>query len=436
MTTGRLVLGPVLDEPAAGSARAAALEPGSRRGATPVQPLVVLVALTATASGVAWLALQYGARHGMLFLVGAACGIVLYHAAFGFTAAFRALVTTGDGRGIRAQMLMLAVATVLFAPILARGEILGAPVTGAVAPVGVSVLVGAFVFAIGMQLGGGCGSGTLFHLGAGSGAMVATLAGFVAGSVVATFHAAFWWALPALDAVVLGEALGWPTAVAAQLAVLALIAAATWAIERWRRTRRLESGPIPTARARPRSPGTRERGAGSRITELGSCLLRGPWPMLVGGVALAVLNLLTLALAGHPWGITWAFALWGGKLVQLAGHDLSTVPFWSGDFQQEALSAPVLADVTSVMDFGIMLGALLAAGLAGRFGPLRRVPARVVVSGLLGGLLLGYGARIAFGCNIGAYVGGIASTSLHGWLWGAAALLGTPVGIRLRGLLR
>ena len=34
---------------------------------------------------------------------------------------------------------------------------------------------------------------------------------------------------------------------------------------------------------------------------------------------------------------------------------------------------------------------------------------------------MGYGARIAFGCNIGAYFGGIASFSLHGWLWGVLA---------------
>jgi len=29
-------------------------------------------------------------------------------------------------------------------------------------------------------------------------------------------------------------------------------------------------------------------------------------------------------------------------------------------------------------------------------------------------------------------VGGIASTSVHGWLWAGAALIGTPVGLRLR----
>jgi len=141
-------------------------------------------------------------------------------------------------------------------------------------------------------------------------------------------------------------------------------------------------------------------------------------------------------LAGHPWAITWAFTLVGGKALSAAGYDLSAVPFWTGGLQQAALAASLLADVTFVMDLGIILGALLGAGLAGRFAPARRVPLRLVVASLLGGLFLGYGARIAYGCNIAAYFGGIASTSLHGWLWGLAALLGTPVGVRLRRLFR
>jgi hypothetical protein len=31
--------------------------------------------------------------------------------------------------------------------------------------------------------------------------------------------------------------------------------------------------------------------------------------------------------------------------------------------------------------------------------------------------MMGYGARLAYGCNIGAYFSGVASASLHGWLW-------------------
>ena len=44
---------------------------------------------------------------------------------------------------------------------------------------------------------------------------------------------------------------------------------------------------------------------------------------------------------------------------------------------------------------------------------------------------MGYGARLAFGCNIGALFSGIASGSLHGWLWMAAALAGTALGVPL-----
>ena len=69
------------------------------------------------------------------------------------------------------------------------------------------------------------------------------------------------------------------------------------------------------------------------------------------------------------------------------------------------------------MDFGIVLGAMMAAGLAGRYAPVWRLPLRSLVAAVIGGLLLGYGARLAYGCNIGAYFSGIVSGSLHGWLW-------------------
>jgi len=76
----------------------------------------------------------------------------------------------------------------------------------------------------------------------------------------------------------------------------------------------------------------------------------------------------------------------------------------------------VLGDITSVMNFGIVLGAMAAAGLAGRFAPDWRIPPRSLAAAVIGGVLLGYGARIAYGCNIGAFFSGIASASLHGWL--------------------
>jgi uncharacterized membrane protein YedE/YeeE len=55
-----------------------------------------------------------------------------------------------------------------------------------------------------------------------------------------------------------------------------------------------------------------------------------------------------------------------------------------------------------------------------------------IVAAVIGGLMLGYGARLAFGCNIGAYFSGIASGSLHGWVWLVAAFAGNMVGVKLR----
>jgi len=375
-----------------------------------VQGTVVGVASALMAVGAVALAVPYGWRHGALFVVGGALGLVLYHAAFGFTAAFRALVTAGDTRGLRAQMLMLAVATVLFAPMLSAESVFGHDVAGAVAPAGLSVLLGACVFAIGMQVAGGCGSGCLFNLGGGATPMLAALAGFAAGSLVATAHAAFWQRLPSLGAISLGDTIGWAPAVVLQLVVFAVIALVARAYER----RRLgDVRPV-----RPPVSGWRR-------------IVHGPWSFAAGAVALAVLNACVVVLAGRPWGITWGITLAGAKAASLLGLDLSRIPFWSDGFPADALAAPLVADQTAVMDLGIVIGALLAAGLAGRFH-IGRVSLARATTALGGGLLLGYGARLAFGCNIGAYFSGIASTSVHGWIWLCGALLGTPLGVALR----
>jgi hypothetical protein len=163
-----------------------------------------------------------------------------------------------------------------------------------------------------------------------------------------------------------------------------------------------------------------------------SRIVTGPWPLAAGALGLAAVNIATLLIAGRPWGITGAFSLWGAKALTTAGVNVST---WSGlstAAQIAAVRAPVTADATSVMDFGIILGAMGAAALAGRFSPVWRVSPRSAAAAVLGGLMLGYGARIAYGCNIGAYFSGIASGSVHGWLWMAAAFAGGFAGTRLR----
>jgi uncharacterized membrane protein YedE/YeeE len=61
--------------------------------------------------------------------------------------------------------------------------------------------------------------------------------------------------------------------------------------------------------------------------------------------------------------------------------------------------------------------------------------ASTLLISIAAGLLMGYSSRLAFGCNVGAYLGGIASGSLHGWVWFAAAFAGSVIGIRFRNKL-
>ena len=370
-------------------------------------PRVVGGALLMTLGGSALLLQAAGPRMAALLLVGLLLGISLYHASFGFTYAWRRFLVEGEGRGLRAQMLMLAVAVLLFFPALDAGQLFGRPVGGFVAPVGVSLAVGAFLFGIGMQLGGGCASGTLFTVGGGSTRMVVTLAFFVLGSVIGTAHMPFWLAQPSLPPISLVRELGLVPALTLNLVLFGAIALLTLVVER-------------------------RRGAPERLPRRRWDLLRGPWPILAGAVALALLNYATLALAGRPWGITWGFALWGAKLFDAIGIAVREWPYWAA--RAGALDAPVWRDVTSVMNVGIILGAFLAAGLAGAFRPVWRLPPRAVLSAAIGGLLLGYGARLAFGCNIGAFFSGIASGSLHGWAWMVFAFAGNWLGTYLRPL--
>jgi len=371
-----------------------------------------VLAAAALLLGALALTLAYGPRQGALLVLGGALGLVLYHAAFGFTSAWRVFILEGRGRGLRAQMVMLALAVVLFFPVLAAGTLFGEPVRGLVSPLSTGVVVGAFLFGVGMQTGGGCASGTLFTAGGGNARMLVTLLFFVIGSVVATRHFDWWLGLPSLPPVSLVETLGPSAGIAVSLALFAAIAAVTVLVER-RRHGALEREAAPAHRGLAR-------------------FARGPWPLVAGAVALALLNFATLALAGRPWGITSAFALWGAKGAQALGFAPETWAYWQTPANAEALRSSVFADVTSVMDFGIIAGAMLAAALAGRFAPSLRIPLRSLAAAALGGLLLGYGARIAYGCNIGAYFSGIASGSLHGWLWLVAAFAGNALGVRLR----
>lgn len=362
-----------------------------------------------------YLAITQSIVQPILMGIGILLGYTLFHARFGFTSAFRRLLSVGNGEAIRAHMVMLAVAATLFAPILAFGiSFFGAEISGYVSPIGTSLIVGAFLFGLGMQLGGGCASGTLYNVGSGRSVMFITLLFFIIGTTVGAAHLPFWTdEMPSYKPISLATStnLGYGGALIISLVIFGLIALISLYIERKKNPPKV--APLPSTKGWKR-------------------IFRGSWPLWTAAIMLALLNALTLMVRGEPWGITSAFALWGSKAAELIGFDAASWGYWQGE-ASTALNSSIFADSTTVLNFGVILGAFLASAAGGLF-KFTRITKGNFAASVIGGLLMGYGARLAFGCNIGAYFGGIASFSLHGYIWGFVAIGGTFLALYLRPL--
>ncbi len=354
-----------------------------------------------------------GQKQALAVLIGGLAGFALYHASFGFTAAWRRIFAEGRGVGLRYQFLLIVLTCAISFPLIAYTD-----ARGFILPVSMGMLFGSFIFGFGMQFGGGCGSGTLFVVGGGSTRMCITLLFFVIGSVFGTMHLGWWNSIAFPKAVQETFGIGdkfsygminnlgpfWAFLVLACM----LGAIALWSV--WYEKRKHGDLEPP------------------RKTE---SFITGPWSPLAGAVALAIVGILTLVVVGRPWGVTWAFALWGAKGANAIGVDVLSWPFWTG-WKANAVENSVFKDTTSVMNFGIIAGALAAAGLASKWRPIFSLSRVEISTAILGGLLMGYGARLAYGCNIGAYLGGLVSGSVHGWVWAVMAFIGSSLAVMLK----
>lgn len=342
-----------------------------------------------------------GLRQGLLVLLGIGFGAVLQGARFGFTSGWRNFIERRDPRGLWGQMLLIALAAALTLPLLAGnpGELVGA-----VAPLTLSLVLGAFLFGAAMQLADGCGSGTLYKAGAGAPISFAVLPTFALGSFVGASHQPGWIALGGLPPIDMLQ-FGWPVALAITVAGCGLVAV--------------------LAGLGARRHQAREAGA-ERFTLTGGA--RHWW---IGALLLAALYLVHLVVAGQPWGIVYGVGLWGAKAASAVGWSPLGDAFWGVAPHAQRLADPILADVTSVTNIGLIFGALAASRWNGPAN-IRLPSAKRLIVASVAGLVMGYSSRMAFGCNVGAYLDGIASASVHGWVWFAMAFGGSLLGVRLR----
>ena len=139
------------------------------------------------------------------------------------------------------------------------------------------------------------------------------------------------------------------------------------------------------------------------------------WPAWVGGLLIGVVNVF-LFLFYQPFTTLDGVLNWGDSILNPLGI-VST----------KAL--PPLLRSGSVLNLGLLIGAMAAAMLAGQFA-IRVGPGRELAKGLIGGVLLGVGAAIARGCNIGGFFSGTSAFAMNGLAMGLGLAVGAFIGTR------
>ncbi len=144
-----------------------------------------------------------------------------------------------------------------------------------------------------------------------------------------------------------------------------------------------------------------------------------PWPVWVGALALVFVNIL-MFMFSRAIGVFPQISMWGAQLYNLAGVqvDAPFIPY--------PLTAPHL-DLHSMIDFGIILGVLLAAMFSREF-KIRTEGWKGYLTGFIGGVLMGYGTVITPPCNVGGFFSATMALSLSGPLMAIGLLFGAYVG--------
>ncbi|MGE0154178.1 MAG: YeeE/YedE family protein [Reyranellaceae bacterium] len=356
-----------------------------------------------------------GAALSLSLVLGLALGFAFQRSRFCFFCHARDFIERRDPRGLLAIVLALAIGAAgyhfLFGAWLPKPIPPRLPPDAFIGPVSWVLAVAGLVFGLGMAVSGSCISAHLYRLGEGAPVAPFALLGAVIGLGLgfATWNPLYLLAVAGAPSLWLPHFLGYGGSLALQLAVLAALALYL-----------MRHLPAATA-ASAASPGS----VGDRLARL----FEGRWPYWSGGAVVGVIGF-AIVLRLPPLGVTAALsaaAREGGTALHLLPQRLEGLDLLKGcaTLIQSGLLSPNL-----MLILGIVAGGFAGAIAARQFAPARPQP-RDVSRGLLGGVLLGWGATTALGCTIGTLLSGIMAGAVSGWIFAVAAFAGVWLGLLL-----
>lgn len=144
------------------------------------------------------------------------------------------------------------------------------------------------------------------------------------------------------------------------------------------------------------------------------------WSLGTASVVLAVLFTLLMGITKAGWGASTPYGIWFGQALLLFGVDAASLANFTL-LPEEAFTTPFLQHPISVQNLGIILGTIVFLLTSGTFTKACKSELRITGKEcffyMLGGFLMGFGTRLANGCNVGALFTPIANFSLSGWVF-------------------
>lgn len=378
-------------------------------------------------------------------VAGLLIGYVLTRSRFGFAGGVKRTFYRGESSLAVALIILFTITTIVNTGIqwaaASKGALPAWDVTSATQAIipgtqnvrigNLSVILGAFLFGMGMIMAGGCASGTLADVGEGEGHAWIAFPFFV------LFAAPGQYLGYQLDNTAIGkigvnawlpEYIGYGGALALTLLLMLLLYVVAKQYENRKKRQGLYLAPKGDWLdfEKPIEDDGTPTSFFSWRTYHKFFIER--WTFITGAVGIAIGAIFVLATTGKAWGVTTPFVSLDQKFLGLFGMHFTSPAF---DETAEAMKGSLLVDGGTVRNIGLVIGAMVAFLMAGRFSMKFKMNIQDFMGFAFGGAFMGLGSRMARGCNIGALYSSITNFSLHGYLFMFFLILGAAVAIKM-----
>ncbi|MDY0393395.1 selenium metabolism membrane protein YedE/FdhT [Virgibacillus halophilus] len=151
------------------------------------------------------------------------------------------------------------------------------------------------------------------------------------------------------------------------------------------------------------------------------------WSPYVALLLAGILSAVYFGLTSTVWAVTGEFTRLGGHVLQWFGVDISSWTY----FDMVHMKGTTWTRPDGWIVWGMFIGALVMVLLSNNFKIRFPRQKRRYVQGLVGGIIAGFGARLALGCNLAAFFTGVPQFSIHSWIFIVATGIGTYLGAKV-----